>query len=79
MSGRSPARFLLLGPGLLWLGLFFVVPMCFMGVVSLESGSLTTGFSFTWEFSNFTDAIADYDEQFLRSFVYGGSRRRSPW
>ena len=72
MSGRSPARFLLLGPGLLWLGLFFVVPMCFMGVVSLESGSLTTGFSFTWEFSNFTDAIADYDEQFLRSFVYGG-------
>jgi spermidine/putrescine transport system permease protein len=55
-----------------WLGLFFVAPMCFMGVVSLESGSLTTGFSFTWEFSNFTDAIADYDEQFLRSFVYGG-------
>ena len=52
--------------------------MCFMGVVSLESGSLTTGFSFTWEFSNFTDAIADYDEQAALVRVRG-PRRRSPW
>jgi spermidine/putrescine transport system permease protein len=63
----------LLGPGLLWLLVFFVVPMYFMGVISLETGSLEDGFQFTWEFSNFTDAIADYDEQFLRSFAYGGA------
>jgi spermidine/putrescine transport system permease protein len=63
---------LLLGPGLLWLGLFFVVPMYFMGVISLESGSLEDGFRFTWEFSNFTDAIGDYGDQFGRSFLYGG-------
>jgi spermidine/putrescine transport system permease protein len=61
----------LLGPGLLWLGLFFVVPMYFMGVISLETGSLEDGFRFTWEFSNFSDAIADYREQFVRSFLYG--------
>jgi spermidine/putrescine transport system permease protein len=64
---------LLLAPGLLWLGLFFVVPMYFMGVISLEKGSLEAGFRFTWEFSNFTDAISEYGEQFLRSFLYGGS------
>ncbi|MGH2992617.1 MAG: ABC transporter permease subunit [Solirubrobacterales bacterium] len=64
---------LLLGPGLLWLGLFFVVPMYFMGVISLETGSLEDGFRFTWEFSNFTDAISDYREQFLRSFLYGAA------
>jgi spermidine/putrescine transport system permease protein len=64
---------LLLGPGLLWLGLFFVVPMYFMGVISLETGSLEDGFRFTWEFSNFTDAISDYKEQFLRSFLYGAA------
>jgi spermidine/putrescine transport system permease protein len=63
----------LLGPGLLWLGLFFVVPMYFMGVISLESGSLQDGFRFTWQFSNFTDAISDYREQFVRSFVYGAA------
>jgi spermidine/putrescine transport system permease protein len=64
---------LLLGPGLLWLGLFFVVPMYFMGVISLETGSLEDGFRFTWEFSNFSDAISDYGDQFVRSFVYGAA------
>jgi spermidine/putrescine transport system permease protein len=63
----------LLGPGLIWLGLFFVVPMYFMGVISLETGSLEDGFRFTWEFSNFTDAVSDYGDQFVRSFVYGGT------
>ena len=29
-------------------------------------------FEFTWEFSNFTNGIRDYQEQFVRSFVYAG-------
>ena len=33
----------LIGPGTLWLALFFFVPMVFMGVVSLESGSIDEG------------------------------------
>jgi spermidine/putrescine transport system permease protein len=71
-AGRGPATWLLLGPGLVWLLLFFVVPMYFMGVVSLESGSITTGFEFTWEFANFTDALSGHEEEILRSFLYGG-------
>jgi spermidine/putrescine transport system permease protein len=62
----------LLGPGLLWLALFFVVPMYFMGIISLETGSLTEGFELTWEFSNFTDSVSAFDQQFIRSFVYAG-------
>ena len=62
----------LLGPGLIWLLLFFVVPMFYMGELALRSGTLETGFEFTWEFSNFGDAIERYDEQFIRSFVYAG-------
>ncbi len=73
MIRRHLSLAFLLGPGLLWLGLFFVVPMYFMGVVSLETGSLDTGFSFSWQFSNFPDSLSLYDEQFLRSFVYGGT------
>jgi spermidine/putrescine transport system permease protein len=46
--------------------------MYFMGVVSLETGSLQTGFEFNWQFSNFTDAVSNYEEEFLRSFAYGG-------
>ncbi len=60
----------LLGPGLLWLIIFFVVPMYFMARISLYSGSSTEGYEFTWNFSNFPDAISEYDTQFLRSFFY---------
>jgi len=59
-----------MGPGLVWLLAFFVLPMYFMGEVALRSGTLETGFEFSWEFSNFTDALSRYDEQFLRSFIY---------
>ena len=62
----------LLGPGLLWLVLFFVLPMIFMAWFSVSSGSLEEGWTLTWSFSNYTDAIADYSTQFGRSFFYAG-------
>jgi spermidine/putrescine transport system permease protein len=70
---RRLVPYFLLGPGLIWLILFFVVPMYFMGRLSLEQGTVTGGnFEFTWQFSNFTDALSNYDTQFVRSFYYGG-------
>jgi spermidine/putrescine transport system permease protein len=63
---------LLLAPGLLWLAVFFLVPLGFLGYQSLESGSFEQGYSFTWEFSNYWDALSGYDEQLIRSFVYSG-------
>jgi spermidine/putrescine transport system permease protein len=63
---------LLLGPGLLWLLAFFAVPLYYTAKISLESGTLDTGYSFNWQFSNYTDAISTYGEQFLRSFEYAG-------
>jgi spermidine/putrescine transport system permease protein len=65
--GLTP--FLLLAPGLAWLAVFFLVPLVFLGYQSLQSGTFP-GFEFTWEFSNFTDAISQYREQFARSFLY---------
>jgi len=70
---KRSGALLLAAPGALWLGLFFVVPMFLMGVVSLESGSLENGFSFTWELSNYGDALSDHQEEFIRSFIYGGA------
>jgi len=63
----------LMGPGLLWLVLFFVIPLYFMARLSLESGTLETGFTFSWEWSNYSDAISRYDENFIRSFIYAGT------
>ena len=65
--------YLLLLPGLGWLLLFFAVPLVYMLLESLKSGSpFGGGFQLTWEFSNYTDALKDYDEQFIRSFEYAG-------
>jgi spermidine/putrescine transport system permease protein len=74
----TPARrrlipYALLLPGLLWLIIFFVVPMYFMGRISLYEGSTTTGYEFAWNWSNFSDALSEFDTQFLRSFFYAGA------
>ena len=70
---RRLIPYFLLGPGILWLVLFFVVPMYFMGRLSLETGSIVTGFEFTWDWGNFSDALSTFDTQFLRSFYYAGA------
>lgn len=62
----------LLAPGVLWLVIFFVLPMYYMGELSLKTGSVQTGYELTWAFSNYTDAISQYSEQFIRSFWYAG-------
>lgn len=64
--------YLLLAPGIVWLLLFFVVPLAFLGYQSLQSGTFDTGYTFDWAFSNYWNAISDYHEQFVRSFVYAG-------
>ena len=63
--------YLLLAPGLLWLGIFFLVPLGFLGYQSLQSG-IFPNLEFTWEFSNFTEAFSDYRTQLGRSFLYAG-------
>jgi spermidine/putrescine transport system permease protein len=70
---RASLPYLLLLPGLGWLFLFFALPLVYMAFESLKSGSpFVGGFHLTWEFSNYTDALKDYDEQFIRSFEYAG-------
>ncbi len=72
---RRLLPYFLLGPGLVWLVLFFVIPLYFMGRLALESGSLQDpeGFVFTWEWANFTEGLSLYESQFVRSFLYAGA------
>ncbi len=62
--------YLLLGPGLLYLGLFFVVPLGFLAYQSLQSGSFEFGYAFTWAWGNYWDAIQNYRGHFIRSLEY---------
>ncbi len=69
---RQLTPYLLLAPGLLWLGVFFVVPLGFLAYQSLQSGNFDIGYSFTWAWGNYWDAIHNYREQFIRSLEYAG-------
>jgi spermidine/putrescine transport system permease protein len=67
---KAGLPYLLLLPGLGWLLIFFAIPLGWMAFESLKSGTLEQGYLFDWEFSNYTNAISDYSEQFFRSFLY---------
>jgi spermidine/putrescine transport system permease protein len=62
--------YLFLIPGGLWLIAFFVVPMIVMASVSLQEGSLGTGYRLTWNFAVYGQVINEYLPQFWRSGVY---------
>lgn len=66
---RRLIPYFLLGPGTIWLVLFFVVPLYYLGKLSLESG-VVGSFEFSWHWANYHDALKLYDTQFVRSFVY---------
>jgi spermidine/putrescine transport system permease protein len=69
---RNLTPYLLLAPGLLYLGLFFIVPLGFLAYQSLESGNFDIGYAFTWAWGNYWDAIHNYRGHFIRSLEYAG-------
>jgi spermidine/putrescine transport system permease protein len=70
--GKVLAPYLLIFPGGAWLVLFFVVPIVLMASISLQTGSLESGFRLTWHLSTYWDVIQRYHQQFIRSLIYGG-------
>ncbi|WP_405427095.1 ABC transporter permease [Micromonospora sp. NBC_00617] len=74
-SGRHRLLpYLLLLPGVVWLLVFFGVPLLQLAAASLydPSGSLSTGYAMTWAFGNYPDVVQAYWPQLLRSFGYAG-------
>ena len=69
---RRLLPWLFLGPGLLWLLIFFAYPLLNQASVSLMSGDPEHGYTLTWAFHNYWDAISDYKAQFGRSILYAG-------
>jgi spermidine/putrescine transport system permease protein len=73
-SRRRGWGWLLLVPGMLYLAIFFVFPTVQLFFTSLydPSGSYVSGYTMTWHFANYVDAIKDNWNLFVRSFVYAG-------
>lgn len=71
-DNKSALPYLLLLPGLLWLALFFIIPIFSLGQMSTKvAGNETGEFIQGYRFSNYIDAFSTSMEQFSRSFLYG--------
>ncbi|WP_344072310.1 ABC transporter permease [Streptomyces crystallinus] len=63
----------LLVPGLLWLIVFFALPLVYQASTSVQTGTLEKGFQVTWHFQTYWDAFKEYYPQFVRSLLYAGT------
>jgi len=76
-SKRRGARtgLLLLALPVLWLFVFFIIPLVSLLSTSLydPGGSLETGYAMTGHVQNYFSVLADYREHIVRSFAYAGT------
>jgi spermidine/putrescine transport system permease protein len=70
---RALLPYLLVGPGLAWLVIFFAIPAVNQLWVSLQTGTPEEGFTQSWNWSVYPDAISEYSEHLLRSVGYAGA------
>jgi spermidine/putrescine transport system permease protein len=72
---KSGTGYLLLFPGMAWLGVFFAIPLVTLFATSLQTpiegktGKYKPGLAV----GNYADALSQYWPQFLRSFLYAGT------
>lgn len=82
---RGWVGYALLAPALLWLTVFFIIPLIQLVGTSLydPAGTLETGYQMTWHVQNYASVFTDYikpdpwynltSSPFLRAMVYAGS------
>ncbi|MEU8589584.1 ABC transporter permease [Streptomyces sp. NPDC048664] len=70
---RRLTPYWLLLPGILWLVVFFALPLVYQASTSVQTGSLEQGYQVTWHFATYWDALAQYWPQFVRSVLYAAA------
>ena len=68
---RRRIAYFLLVPGVLFLTVFFLIPMFTMLSTSFMEGTPEQGFDFTGHWQNYVESFSDYDTQIYRSLIYG--------
>src|SRR5437016_41771 len=72
--GRSASPSLLGRPAIVWLAVFFVIPLVTMLSLSIQTcDSITLACKLTWHFAEFPNIIGRYNDTFVRSLVYAGT------
>jgi spermidine/putrescine transport system permease protein len=72
-SGRA-IPYLIAAPGLLFLFVFFIVPLITLFKISLSTkpDRFLPYYEFSWKWENFADAFTDFGTELVRSFVFAG-------
>jgi spermidine/putrescine transport system permease protein len=70
---RAAPAYPLLLPGMVWLAVFFFVPMYYLLDMSTRTGNLLEGFNQVYRITNYADAIRQSQDQLIRSIVYAGA------
>ena len=69
--GKRLAAYGLLAPGGLWVIALFLVPMVAMASISLQTGDAIGGYTLTWRFANYSDALSENWTFVVRSLRNG--------
>ncbi|MBK5268106.1 MAG: ABC transporter permease [Acidimicrobiia bacterium] len=67
---RRRVPYLLLAPGMLWLLLFYVIPMFGLAITSLQEGSLEQGYTFTGNIGSYVSVFTTYLPQLRNSLMF---------
>lgn len=67
---RNLLPYALLAPGVLWLLLFFLVPIFTAVSASVQTGSIDEGFLLTWRWANYSDTFSLYNSEIVHSMIY---------
>jgi spermidine/putrescine transport system permease protein len=70
---RAAPAYPLLLPGMVWLAVFFFVPMYYLLDMSTRTGNLLEGFNQVYRITNYADAIRQSQDQLIRSIGYAGA------
>lgn len=69
---RRAVPFLLLGPGILYLLVFYVIPSAQMFVYSISVGSIEDGFTISGGADAYVEGVTRFGRQFGNSIIFGG-------
>ena len=67
---RNILPYVLLAPGVLWLVIFFLIPIFTAISASVQTGSLDMGFKVTWNWANYSTTFSQYSTEVWHSLEY---------
>lgn len=67
---RNVLAYVLLAPAIVWLVVFFLIPIFTAVSASVQTGSMDEGFALTWHWANYSSTFTTYNSEIVHSIIY---------